>query len=182
LKKILAYLLILNIFFTPVYLFFVIRDINRAVHIDDYKLINVKITNIIYDHDSKSGDYIYIKYQPYDNNNEIDDIRFSLKSKQYEHFKKMIKRGVSWEVFKAKTPPEVGDCIWVWHNNTAEDFYAFGKNDSFEKNRQLIIKTLIIFITLTSISIITISFGLSRKLLEKKEGSLEDLKTKFRKK
>lgn len=126
----------------------------------------MKIIDILYDYDSESGDDIYIKYKPYDNKNEIDDIRFPLKSKQYEHFKKLVKRGVSWEVFKVKTAPEKGDFIWIWHNDTAEDFYAFGKDDSFEKNRQRIIKGLIIFITLTSLNIATISFGLTRKLLK----------------
>ena len=67
-----------------------------------------------------------------------------------------MERGVIWEVFESKTPPEVGDNIWVWHNDDAEDFYAFGPKDSFNTIKKSINKDFYVFAILILLGLISI--------------------------
>lgn len=159
LKGLLKMIVVCNILFAPLYFIFLISLTKKKVNINDYELKKVKITSLYYDNDDGGIDVV-IDYKIIKDTAKIGAISFSDKSENYSHFSNLMKRGIAWEVFESKTSPKVGDSIWVWHNDNAGDFYAFGEKDSFnriEKNINRDFNLLVILILLALISIYKLS-------------------------
>lgn len=135
LRKILVFTLVVNVFFLPIYSYFIFENFNVIIYQNDYKLKKVEIKKIIdlsYNDENSSYEAYRATYTLFDNKKYTkDSIDVAKGSTQFNHF---MNAGESDEIFGGNSPAKVNDSIWVWHNKSATDFYALGENDTFKTN------------------------------------------------
>lgn len=154
-KGLLKMTVLFNCLTVPIYILFLVDIGKKQVYRNEYKLTEARIKTVEYDtdegHTTIAVDYCILK-----DTATTGRVDFSLGSKEYLHFSDQKEKGIVWEVFGTKTPADVGDVIWVWHNDHAVDFYALGKKDTFNRiaaqlNRDFIIFSLLLILGVISI-------------------------------
>ena len=154
-KKITVFLLVVNVFLLPVTGYFIYENFKILNYQNEYELKRVAINEFIDLSSSARGlkqTSFRVTYNFIENGKNIEGkIDVDDADKEFEHF---MNAGGKDEIFGGNSAAKVNDSIWVWHNPKAENFYAFGENDTFKTNKfwvRIIVLSLLCFIAFFSI-------------------------------
>ncbi len=169
-KGIVIFIFMINVFISPLNLYYLYRYSKVVLYFNDYDLIRVKIDQTKRSknwNQSHMYNWNVFYFTPNNNKERIIIYRDDL---YYKHFMSLGKID---DVFGGHLMPDKNDSIWVWHNPKAKDFYALGEKDTFKTDRYL--KKIIFHFVLILIAIWSIRYQIRFNKKQKKRGEASDL-------